>query len=288
MTDYLTYADYEAVLAQVQPRLTVSPRVGLILGSGLGALADAVEQPAYLPYGEIDGWPRSTVQGHEGRLVNGCLEGVPVLVMQGRAHAYEGYPIDRLGLPIRVMHLLGVEALVVTNAAGGVNPDFTPGDVMVITDHIAFAGMAGLNPLVGPNIETFGPRFPDMTHAYNPEFRQAALEVGAANGINLRQGVYVWVSGPSFETSADIRFLHKVGADAVGMSTVPEVTVARHCGMKVLGFSGISNKANLDGNTSTSHEEVLEAGQVIVPKLLTVIRGVLPRLVSADGDHHCG
>jgi len=181
----------------------------------------------------------------------------------------------QVGLPVRVMQRLGVEILIVTNAAGAVNQDFAPGDLMLITDHLNLIGMAGVTPLRGPNIDELGPRFPDMSQAYDRELGAVCQKVAEANAIELHQGVYVCLAGPSFETPADLRFLHSIGADAVGMSTVPEVIVARHGGQRVLGISGISNKANLDGNTKTSHVEVLEAGEKIVPKLETLIRGVL-------------
>jgi purine-nucleoside phosphorylase len=200
------------------------------------------------------------------------------MVMQGRAHYYEGYDMAQIGLPVRVMQRLGVEILIVTNAAGAVNPDFNPGDVMLITDHLNLIGMAGLTPLRGPNLDELGTRFPDMGQAYDWGLNDLARDVAHENNLLLREGVYASLSGPSFETPADLRFLKAIGTDAVGMSTVPEVTVARHGGTRVLGLSGISNKANLDGSTITTHEEVLEAGEMIVPKLLTIIRGVLNRL----------
>ena len=200
------------------------------------------------------------------------------MVMQGRAHYYEGYSMAQFGLPVRVMQRLGVQTLIVTNAAGAVNPDFSPGDLMLITDHLNLLGMAGPNPLRGPNLDELGPRFPDMSRAYDRELCDLARQVASQNDIILQEGVYICLAGPSFETPADLRFLRAIGADAVGMSTVPEVTVARHANQRVLGISGISNKANLDGNTITTHEEVLEAGQVIVPKLTTLIRGVLRQL----------
>ncbi len=250
----------------------------MILGSGLGGLAEAVNHPIFLPYSEIPSWPVSTVEGHAGRLVIGELEGKQVLVMQGRVHYYEGYSITQVGLPVRVMQRLGAHTLIVTNAAGGVNPDYVPGDLMLITDHINLPGMAGLNPLYGPNIDELGPRFPDMSQAYDRQLLELARQVAGQAGIRIQEGIYIFLSGPSFETPADLRFLRAIGVDAVGMSTVPEVTIARHGGMRVLGVSGISNKANLDGNTITNHEEVLEAGKVIVPKLTTLIRGVLKGL----------
>lgn len=258
--------------------LDFEPRIGIILGTGLGGLAEAVENPKIFPYRDLPDWPQSTVHGHAGRLVAGFLEGQPVLVMQGRIHYYEGYSMAQVTLPVRVMQRLGVEILVVTNAAGAIHPDFEPGDVMLILDNLNLACMAGLNPLVGPNLDAFGPRFPDMSQAYDRQLCALARQAASEAGIALKEGVYVGLSGPSFESPADLRFLRLAGADAVGMSTVPEVIVARHGGTRVLGFSGISNKANLDGNTLTTHEEVLEAGKVLAPKLERLVRGVLRAL----------
>jgi purine-nucleoside phosphorylase len=195
--------------------------------------------------------------------------------MQGRVHYYEGYTMQQVTLPVRVMQRLGINILIVTNAAGAIHPDFVPGDVMLITDNLNLAGMTGLNPLIGPNLDELGPRFPDMSQAYDRQLCDLARKVASENNFILREGVYAGLSGPSFESPADLRFLRIVGADAVGMSTVSEVIVARHGGTRVLGFSGISNKANLDGNTITLHEEVLDAGRLIVPKLEMLIRGVL-------------
>jgi len=262
----------------IRSRGEQQPRIGIILGSGLGRLADAVNKASLIPYQELLDWPTSTIIGHAGRLVIGELESQAVLVMQGRVHYYEGYSMAQVTLPVRVMQRLGIEILVVTNAAGAINPDYLPGDVMLITDHINLTGMAGLNPLIGPNLDEFGPRFPDMSQAYDRELSALARKAAAESGILLHEGVYVGLSGPSFETPADLRFLRVAGADAVGMSTVPEVTVACHGGTRVLGFSGISNKANLNGNTATSHEEVLAAGQVLTPKIETILRGVLRQL----------
>lgn len=278
MGDFLTIADIEKAAKQVQKHSKVKPKVGLILGSGLGPLAESIDGAEFVPYADIPGWPISSVQGHVGRLVLGTLEGVPVVVMQGRTHYYEGYDMPRLGLPVRVMQHLGIEVLVVTNAAGAVNPDFEPGDLMMLTDHLNFIGMAGQNPLRGPNLDELGPRFPDMSQVYDRKLHSLARSVSAEEKLNLREGVYCCLAGPSFETPADLRFLRAVGVDAVGMSTVPEAVVARHGGTRVLGISGISNKANLDGNTETSHEEVLQAGQLLVPKLTKLIRGVLRKL----------
>ncbi|MEW6285997.1 MAG: purine-nucleoside phosphorylase [Chloroflexota bacterium] len=278
MNQFITLQQIDEAADAVRARTSYKPRVGLILGSGLNALADSVRDADIIPYADLPHWPRSTVHGHAGRLVIGTLEGQPVLVMQGRAHFYEGYSMSQVTLPVRVMIRLGIPMLFVTNAAGGINPSFVPGDVMLITDNLNLIGMAGANPLMGPNIDELGPRFPDMSRSYDPELMQSARKVAAENNISLREGVYCGLSGPSFETPADLRFLRLAGADAVGMSTVPEVIVARHGGMRVLGFSGISNKANLDGSTITTHEEVIEAGKVITPKIETIIRGVLHAL----------
>lgn len=274
----ITLTVIEEAAEAVRRRLTIQPRVGLILGSGLNAVAEAVQAETVVPYAEIPHFPQATVEGHVGRLVIGRLEGQGVMVMQGRAHYYEGYSMAEVTLPVRAMQLLGVEVLIVTNAAGGLNPAFHPGDVMVIRDHINLVGMAGLNPLRGPNLDRFGPRFPDMSRAYDPDLRAMARAVAGQEGIPCHEGVYICLAGPSFETPADIRFLRIIGADAVGMSTVPEVTVARHGGMRVLGLSGISNVAVIDGEGETTHEEVLETGRLLAPRLETIIRGVLKQL----------
>jgi purine-nucleoside phosphorylase len=278
MEDFFTLAQIDETADNMRARINLQPKVGMILGSGLGTLAESIEGAISIPYSDLPHWPMSTVAGHQGRLVAGRLEDREVLVMQGRAHFYEGYSMTQIGLPVRVMQRLGIPNLIITNAAGAVNPEFTPGDLMLITDHLNLVGMAGLSPLRGPNLDELGPRFPDMSQTYDRNLCALARQVAAENHILLHEGVYVCLAGPSFETPADLRFLRAVGADAVGMSTVPEATVARHGGQRVLGFSGISNKANLDGNTITTHEEVLAAGKIIVPKLVTLIRGVLRRL----------
>jgi purine-nucleoside phosphorylase len=276
--EQLTLEEIDAAASAVRARSKIRPKVGMILGSGLGPLAEAASNVDVLAAEDIPGWPLSTVQGHAGLLVLGELEGQPVFIQQGRVHYYEGYPMERIGLPVRVMQRLGVEILIVTNAAGAVNPGFQPGDLMLITDHINLIGMAGLTPLRGPNLDTFGPRFPDMSQAYDRGLLELARLTATEASLRVHQGIYICLAGPTFETPADLRFLRGVGVDAVGMSTVPEVTVARHGGLRVLGISGISNKANLDGNTPTSHEEVLAAGQLILPNLTALIRGVLRRL----------
>ena len=278
MTEYISLEQIKKTSDLIQAQSAHRPKIGMILGSGLGLLADEVENADYVEYSQIPYWPESTVEGHSGQLVIGNLEGQSVVVMQGRAHYYEGYSMAQIGLPVRVMKLLGVETLFVTNAAGGVNPEFSPGDLMLITDHINLIGMGGLSPLRGQNIDSLGPRFPDMMNAYDDVLRDIAVRISIDLDLELRQGVYASLAGPNFETPADLRFLKVIGVDAVGMSTVPEVIVARHAGIRVLGVSGISNKANLDGNTPTSHDEVIEAGRVIVPKLVNMIRGVLKRI----------
>jgi purine-nucleoside phosphorylase len=275
MQTYLTLDQIDQVTGAVRARISVKPRVGIILGSGLNDLAASVKNATTIPYGDLPPWPVSTVEGHVGRLVIGELEGQNVLVMQGRVHYYEGYSMGQVTLPVRVMQRLGLDIMIVTNAAGGVNPDFIPGDVMLITDNLNLMGMSGLNPLMGPNLDEIGPRFPDMSQAYDKELGMIARKVASENDITLREGVYCGLSGPSFESPADLRFLRLAGADAVGMSTVPEVIIARHGGLRVLGISGISNKANLDGSTVTTHQEVIEAGKIITPKIETIIRGVL-------------
>lgn len=278
MSETISLEQIDGIATLISSRTSYRPRVGLILGSGLGTLAATVDEASIIPFQELPGWPLSTVPGHQGYLVFGHLEGQVVMVMQGRVHYYEGYSMAQVALPVRVMQRLGIETLVVTNAAGAVNPAYEPGDLMLITDHVNLIGMAGLNPLRGPNLDVFGPRFPDMSQPYDRALNSIARDVAQTENLSLHEGIYVSLAGPSFESPADLRFLRLIGADAVGMSTVPEVIAARHGGTRVLGISGISNKANLDGNTTTSHEEVLAAGQVIVPKLSTLIKGVLGRL----------
>lgn len=275
MEKFITLAEIDRARDFIAQKIKIAPKTGIILGSGLGGLADDVEKPVIIDYKDIPEWPCATVQGHAGKLVIGMIKNSPVIVMQGRTHYYEGYRMDQITFPVRVMNRLGVQNLIVTNAAGAINPEYAPGDVMMINDHIALIGMAGLNPLRGPNLDEIGPRFPDMSQAYDRKLMEIARKSARANGVRLWEGVYICLSGPSFESPADLRFLRTIGSDAVGMSTVPEVIVARHGNMRVLGLSGISNKANLDGNTTTNHEEVLEAGKVIVPKMISIIKDVL-------------
>jgi purine-nucleoside phosphorylase len=277
MSEFIPIQKIDEIADLICSKMPLQPKIGIILGSGLGALAEDVENKQVIPYSEIPGWPVSTVIGHSGRLVIGQLEQQNVFVMQGRVHYYEGYSMAQVTLPVRVMQRLGIMSLFVTNAAGAVNPAYEPGDLMLITDHLNLIGMAGLSPLRGPNLDEIGQRFPDMSQAYDRGLGEMANQVARAKGITLHGGVYAGLAGPSFESPADLRFLRAAGVDAVGMSTVPEVIAARHGNLKVLGISGISNKANLDGNTTTTHEEVLEAGNIMVPKFLTIIKGVLKR-----------
>jgi len=275
MASSSTFADINRAAEFVRKRIRTLPEIAIILGSGSGSLADSVETPTALPYARIPGWPISTVKGHAGRLVVGMLAGKCVAMMQGRVHYYEGYTAERTVFPVRVLQRLGINFLIVTNAAGGINPDFQPGDLMLITDHINLLGLGGANPLRGPNDERLGPRFPDMSRAYDRELQESAWRAAAGTGLFLRQGVYAGLAGPSFETPAELRFLRGIGADAVGMSTVSEVIAARHGGTRVLGISVISNRANLDVSHPADHEEVLRATQTAVPKLGRLLESIL-------------
>lgn len=273
-------AEFQQAAAVIRQRTSLPVRVGIVLGSGLGSLADEVQGAVTIPYGDIPGWPQSTVPGHSGTLVIGTLDDVPVVLQRGRAHFYEGYTAQQVTFPIRVMHFLGVQTLILTNAAGGINTSYRVGDVMLLNDHLNFVGMTGLNPLIGPNDDSLGERFPGMSGAYDRDLRQMAHAAAQAAGVPIHEGVYAWLSGPNFETPAEIRMLRTVGADAVGMSTVPEVLVARHMHMRVLAMSGITNAAiaEVDSGLEATHEEVLEAGKLLVPRMSSVIHGVLRAL----------
>ncbi|MRH43533.1 purine-nucleoside phosphorylase [Aquibacillus halophilus] len=253
----------------ISEKIDQEPKVGLILGSGLGMLADEIENPVKIKYSEIPGFPTSTVEGHAGQLVIGSLKGLPVLAMQGRFHFYEGYGLDQVTFPVRVMRDLGIETMVVTNAAGAVNPSLEPGDLMLITDHI---NNTGANPLIGSNDSALGVRFPDMSTAYSPQLQQLARTVAENLNLPLREGVYVWNSGPSYETPAEIRMLQQIGGDAVGMSTVPEVIVARHAGMDVVGISCISNMAAGILDQPLSHDEVIETTERVREQFLSFVK----------------
>jgi purine-nucleoside phosphorylase len=257
----------------IQARTKINPQLALVLGSGLGDLVDEIEVDAEFPYAEIPNFAVSTVHGHAGKLVLGKLLGREVVVMQGRLHYYEGYPMAAIIFPIRVLHALGARGLIVTNAAGGLNPDYTPGDLMLISDHI---NMMGTNALIGPNDESIGPRFTDMTHTYTPALRKLALRLAEQESIALQHGVYAAWSGPTFETPAERRFLRLIGGDAVGMSTVPEVTAARHMDMQILGFSVITNVATgLADQPPDDHLEVLEIAQISGKKLARLLGQVI-------------
>lgn len=275
-------AHAEGAASWLQTRLggQTLPTTALITGSGLGALADHVEGAVRLSTADVPHWPRSTVEGHAGRLVAGTLAGMPLLVMQGRVHFYEGYDMQAVTFPIRVLQALGIRRLIVTNAAGGMGDGWAVGDIMLITDHIGLPTMSGHSPLIGPNDEAWGPRFPSMSNAYSPRLRALAHEVAAEQGLTLREGVYVMVSGPTYETPAELRFLRAAGASAVGMSTVPEVIVARHGGIEVLGLSLLTNMVLFQPTPEeeTSHEEVLETSREAGPRFQRLLEGILQRL----------
>jgi purine-nucleoside phosphorylase len=260
----------------LESRLTLDPRVAVVLGSGLGAFADTLQAPETVPYSEIPGWPRSTAIGHAGKLVVGKIEGVPVVVLAGRAHLYEGYTAQQAVLGIRALSRLGVNSVVLTNAAGGVNVKFGAGQLVLISDHI---NLLGQNPLTGPNDDMLGPRFPDMTEAYSKRYREIARSAGKEIGLDLPEGVYAAVPGPSYETPAEIRYLRTIGADLVGMSTVPETIAANHLGMKVLGISCVTNAAAGVLDQKLNHAEVLEVGERMKGTLIDLLRRIVPRLV---------
>jgi purine-nucleoside phosphorylase len=270
---------YEQVVeatTAIQNRISLQPAIAVILGSGLGDLVYELEHATAIPYSEILHFAHSTVPGHAGRLLIGTLENVPVVVMQGRFHFYEGYTLPVLTLPVRVMRQLGAHTLIVSNAAGGVNPTYHPGDFMLLRDHIFFPGLAGANPLIGPNDERLGTRFPPLAHAYDAELRSLALSIAnLQSDITLHEGVYTMVAGPSFETSAELKFLRIIGTDAVGMSTVPEVVVARHMGMRVLGISLITNTATGEETAEVNHSSVLAIADAARPRFVRLVRGIV-------------
>lgn len=256
----------------IKSKISGTYEFGIILGSGLGSLGEKIESPQYVDYADIPGFPVSTAPGHVGRFVFGTLNGKKVMCMQGRIHIYEGYPVESVVMPIRVMRKMGVEKLIVTNAAGGINESFNVGDIMLITDHINFTGR---NCLIGKNDADFGVRFPDMSFAYCPELGEIALKCAESMGITLRKGIYIGCTGPSYETPAEIRAFRVMGADTVGMSTVQEVIAANHCGMQVLGFSLVSNKAaGLSGERLTE-EEVLTIGKQKSEEMQSLIMKIL-------------
>jgi purine-nucleoside phosphorylase len=255
--------------------LSLRPRVAVVLGSGLGAFADTLESPTVIPYSEIPGWPPSTAAGHAGKLVVGAIDGLPVAVLAGRVHLYEGYTAQQVVYGIRMVASFGIESIVLTNAAGGVNPSYGPGQLVLISDHI---NLLGQNPLTGPNDDALGPRFPDMSEAYSKRFRQIAREAAGEMGLDLQAGVYAAVPGPSYETPAEIRYLRAIGADLVGMSTVLETIAANHMSMKVLGISCVTNYAAGVTDQKLDHKEVLEVGERVKDTMVELLRRVLPRL----------
>ena len=271
------FARAEQAAKFIRSKTKLRPKIALVLGSGLGAFADGLESATRIPYERIPHFPRSTAVGHAGRLVIGKVGDVAVAAMQGRVHFYEGYSLADVIFPMRVFGRLGIRAAILTNAAGGINLGFKQGTLIVMRDHI---NLQGSNPLIGTNNERFGPRFPDMTHAYDKDYRVAALEEARRLGIEVTEGVYAALPGPSYETPAEIRYLRSIGADVVGMSTVPEVIAARHMGMRVLGISCVTNMAAGILDKPLDHEEVLATGERVKDNFIALLRAVLPRIAS--------
>lgn len=259
----------------IQKRIDYTPEIGLILGSGLGVMGEEVENKIIINYSDIPNFPVSTVEGHKSRFIFGTLNNKKVAVMQGRFHFYEGYKMQEVVFPVWVMKALGISKLIVTNAAGGVNERFTPGDLMLINDHINFAGT---NPLMGQNIEEFGPRFPDMSNAYNKDFLSIAKKSAENNGISIQEGAYMMFTGPNYETPAEIRMSRVLGGDAVGMSTVPEVMAANHSGMKVLGISCITNMAAGILDQPLNHHEVMDTAEKVKTKFITLVKEIIKNI----------
>lgn len=253
----------------IKSRISIEPEIGIILGTGLGSLAEHIENPTVIEYSDIPEFPVSTVVGHAGKMIIGTLEGKNVIAMQGRFHYYEGYSMQEVTLPVRVMKMLGIKLLIASNACGGLNPVFNAGDIMTITDHI---NMMGANPLIGANLDEFGPRFPDMSEVYNKEYIKLLHEIAEKLNIKLQKGVYCAISGPNYLSKAELRMLITIGADTVGMSTVPECVVARHSGLKVLGVSCITDMAIPDSMTSPTHEEIMKVAEGIKPKFVSLLK----------------
>jgi|SRR6185369_13130703 purine-nucleoside phosphorylase len=270
-----TYESATRAAQFIRSRANADVSVGIVLGSGLGAFAEDLGQPVLIPYDEIPGFAHATVEGHAGRLVIGTAEGVTVAAMQGRFHFYEGYGLDDVTFPIRVLKLLGVRTLILTNAAGSLNTELSPGSLMVISDHI---NLMGVNPLIGPNDERFGPRFPDLTSTYEPALQAIVIEEAKAVDVEMRRGVYAALSGPSYETPAEIHMVRTLGADAVGMSTVPEAIVARHMDIQVIGISCITNLAAGVSNRPVDHSQVIATGEHVRVQFTELIRRVIARL----------
>lgn len=271
----ITYAQIQEAAAYIRSVTTIEPEVGLILGSGLGILADLVKDAVTIAYHDIPHFPQSTVEGHAGELLIGTIENRSVVLMKGRFHMYEGYGPELTAFPVRVMKAIGVKQLIVTNAAGGVNTSYKPGDLMLINDHL---NMTGRNPLIGPNDDQLGVRFPDMSEPYSKRLRAVAKQVAANQGFTFQEGVYAGLLGPNYETPAEIRMLRTLGADAVGMSTVSEVLVARHAGIEVLGISCISNMAAGILDQPLSHAEVMETAEMVREHFLKLVVGIIPAM----------
>jgi purine-nucleoside phosphorylase len=259
----------------IRSRTTETPRIAIILGSGLGAFADDFENAVGIPYEDITGFPRSTAEGHAGRLVIGKIDQVPLMAMQGRVHFYEGYSLEQVTFPIRVFKLLGIKTLILTNASGGVNVQFSQGALMIISDHL---NLLGDNPLRGPNDTRFGPRFPDMTAVYSPELQEIVIEEAKALNVEVRRGIYAALAGPSYETPAEIHLMRTLGADAVGMSTVPEAIVARHMDLEVLGISCITNMAAGISDEPINHDDVMATGDRVRETFTQLLRKVVGRI----------
>ncbi len=268
---------YQQTKRYIEERLPEKPRIAVVLGSGLGDFARELDRSVELPYTEIPGWPRSTAVGHAGRFIFGYLGEVPTVALAGRAHLYEGYSPGRVTYGMRILHMLGVDRVILTNAAGGINTAYGQGALVLISDHI---NLQGVNPLAGANEDDFGPRFPDMSDAYSAEYRAAVRQVAAELGIELPEGVYAAMLGPSYETPAEIRFLRTIGADLGGMSTVAETIVANHMGMKVVAISCVTNMAAGILNQKINHEEVLETGRRVRDTFVRLLRGAIPRIVE--------
>ena len=259
----------------IRSRTTETPRIAIILGSGLGAFADDFENAVSIPYEDITGFPRSTAEGHAGRLVIGKIDQVPLMAMQGRVHFYEGYSLEQVTFPIRVFKLLGIKTLILTNASGGVNVQFSQGALMIISDHL---NLLGDNPLRGPNDTRFGPRFPDMTAVYSPELQEIVIEEAKALNVEVRRGIYAALAGPSYETPAEIHLMRTLGADAVGMSTVPEAIVARHMDLEVLGISCITNMAAGISDEPINHDDVMATGDRVRETFTQLLRKIVGRI----------
>ncbi|HEY6661173.1 MAG TPA: purine-nucleoside phosphorylase [Pyrinomonadaceae bacterium] len=277
MSSTSLYERAEHAARIIRARINVDPRIAIVLGSGLGGFADDFEEAVAIPYEEIPGFMRSTAEGHAGQLVVGKIDNVPAVAMQGRVHYYEGYSLEEVTFPIRTFKLLGIKTLILTNAAGGINVQLTQGALMVISDHL---NLMGDNPLRGPNDERFGPRFPDMSAVYSPQLQELVIDEAKATGVEVRRGIYGALSGPSYETPAEIHLLRALGADAVGMSTVPEAIVARHMGLEVLGISCITNLAAGISDEPINHEEVMATGDRVRDTFAQLLRRVVSRIHS--------